>query len=339
MAYAGIKIGDMYFNAIVSSTHEFSCTLAQHTMESGVTVTDHVILEPRRFSVAVDICNTTVDTRSIQAFQTIERAWRNREPFTVITHHGIYDNMVIESGSFVENDIEPGRLTGTLALQQLMFNVIKTGGNDRIDPNVLPGTRVGIAAIPQSDHGIILQDPSAIYDITAPGVLETAAEGGLDQNLNMLAVAEVPDLSSLLESSLSAAPGVTEDLRLPGSIPGSEAAAKPSKFPISYKNGNITFASPVAQDTFNRFRTYTSYGMDAAHVLLDVMDVDGNPIRSGINMVPGGDNLLKGHTDDIKINVLDITPRLPIGERIGADSVQICAGAAETVWPRIMRYD
>ena len=335
MAYAGISIGDMYFNAIVSSSHSLECTLAQHTLENGVTVTDHVILNPRKLSVSVDISNALGDkngsgagTWPIRALQAIEKAWRNREPFTVITHHGIYDNMVIESGTFTENDVEAGRLTGQISLQQLMFSVIQVGQNDKINPNALPGTREGIAAMPETDSGILLSDPATQYDINQPEMIENAANGELQDNF-------VPEPLPPPDS-LTDLPNLPGEQGTPATVP---SAPKPSKFPVSFKNGNISFATPAGNETFNRFRTYTSYGVTGSNVLCDVLDINGNPIRSGINLVPGGDNLLRGYTNDIKLNVLDVTPRLPIANRMGSDSVQVCVGAAQTAWPKIMRYD
>lgn len=47
------------------------------------------------------------------------------------------------------------------------------------------------------------------------------------------------------------------------------------------------------------FRTYFAYGEDQ-HWLLDIQDAQSNPLISGINLVPGVDNLLKGMGDTLE---------------------------------------
>lgn len=47
------------------------------------------------------------------------------------------------------------------------------------------------------------------------------------------------------------------------------------------------------------FRTYFAFGEDQ-HWLLDVQDGQGNPLITGINLVPGVDNLLKGMGDALE---------------------------------------
>ena len=47
------------------------------------------------------------------------------------------------------------------------------------------------------------------------------------------------------------------------------------------------------------FRTYFAEGQDR-HWLLDILDGQSNPLVSGINLVPGVDNLLKGRGDTLQ---------------------------------------
>jgi len=68
----------------------------------------------------------------------------------------------------------------------------------------------------------------------------------------------------------------------------------PLEIPIT-PDGERFVTMNVGPDTFI-FRTYFASGQDD-HWLLDIQDSQGSPLVSGINLVPGVDNLLKGHGD------------------------------------------
>ena len=68
----------------------------------------------------------------------------------------------------------------------------------------------------------------------------------------------------------------------------------PLQIPVT-PAGERTVTVNVGPETFN-FRTYFVHGQDS-HWLLDIQDVQQRPLISGINLVPGVDNLLKGMGD------------------------------------------
>lgn len=69
--------------------------------------------------------------------------------------------------------------------------------------------------------------------------------------------------------------------------------------------GERTVTVNVGPDVF-MFRTYFVFGQDQ-HWLLDIMDGQENALVSGVNLVPGVDNLLKGHGDVLEGYQLNVT--------------------------------
>ncbi|WP_394026567.1 phage baseplate plug family protein [Desulfovibrio falkowii] len=71
----------------------------------------------------------------------------------------------------------------------------------------------------------------------------------------------------------------------------------PSIIPMS-PAGERTVTVNVGPDVFI-FRTYFVSGQDD-HWLLDILDAQETPLITGINLIPGVDNLLKGMGDTLK---------------------------------------
>lgn len=85
----------------IEERHERSAEVTQHPIESGAQVSDHVILSPERVMLTGFVSDSGVAVLGSQpgstqsAFETLEAAWRKREPVSLVTGYKTYQDMVI----------------------------------------------------------------------------------------------------------------------------------------------------------------------------------------------------------------------------------------------------
>lgn len=79
-----------------AESHSFTSQMTDLPLESGATVSDHVILKPEQLSVHIAITNTG-GSDNFSAFNQFYEMLNSREPVEVITEHWIYTNMVLIS--------------------------------------------------------------------------------------------------------------------------------------------------------------------------------------------------------------------------------------------------
>ena len=85
----------------LEETHERDATVTEHAIESGASVTDHVFLAPERLRLEGFVTDSGVAVlasdpgRTQSAFDTLDRAWKEREPVTVVTGYRTYRDMII----------------------------------------------------------------------------------------------------------------------------------------------------------------------------------------------------------------------------------------------------
>ena len=94
----GVAIAGIQVSVKKSEAHTYTSQATELAMESGATVTDHVILKPVTLAVTVAMTNAG-DGRDAarDAFESFVEMRKIREPVEVITEHAIYTNMVITS--------------------------------------------------------------------------------------------------------------------------------------------------------------------------------------------------------------------------------------------------
>lgn len=85
----------------LEESHERSAEVTENPVESGAVVTDHVITNPERLRLEGFVTDAPAAVfasdagRTQGAFETLEQAWREREPLTVVTGRKTYTDMVI----------------------------------------------------------------------------------------------------------------------------------------------------------------------------------------------------------------------------------------------------
>ena len=85
----------------LEESHERSAEVTENPVESGATVSDHVITNPERLRLEGFVTDAPAAVfasdagRTQGAFETLEQAWREREPLTVVTGRKTYTDMII----------------------------------------------------------------------------------------------------------------------------------------------------------------------------------------------------------------------------------------------------
>ena len=85
----------------ISESHQRSADVTTHPVESGATISDHVILQPERLSLEGFVTDTPAavfaanEGRTQDAFDALEELWQEGGVVTVVTARKTYENMVI----------------------------------------------------------------------------------------------------------------------------------------------------------------------------------------------------------------------------------------------------
>ena len=101
------KIGEVTCDALIYEEHHHQAKIAEHPVENGSVITDHVQTLPLSVSVEGVISNTPLSyiimplkstgNRAQEAFEQLEHIFAAREPIAIATTLKSYGNMVLES--------------------------------------------------------------------------------------------------------------------------------------------------------------------------------------------------------------------------------------------------
>ena len=143
----GVAIAGIQVSVKKSEAHTYTSQATELAMESGATVTDHVILKPVTLAVTVAMTNAGDGADAARdAFESFVEMRKAREPVEVITEHAIYTNMVITS------------LTPTF--QQVNFVELQSVGRS---PSALKGSAKKTGAAPVQSGKVEASEPNKTY--------------------------------------------------------------------------------------------------------------------------------------------------------------------------------
>jgi hypothetical protein len=142
----GVAIAGIQVSVKKSEAHTYTSQATELAMESGATVTDHVILKPVTLAVTVAMTNAG-DGRDAarDAFESFVEMRKAREPVEVITEHAIYTNMVITSLTPTHSAPYKGALEIGITFQQISFVELQSVGRS---PSTLKGSAKKTGAAP-----------------------------------------------------------------------------------------------------------------------------------------------------------------------------------------------
>jgi hypothetical protein len=130
-------------DAIVDYQGEMSVTLTKNPVQKNADITDHRIPQPKTLVVELGVSNdvvsslagnikkvvggfasmigTSVNDRRILTYNNFEDLMLRGKPFTVLTPHGIYENMLITKIKPHTNIETEGLFYGTIEFQEVIF--------------------------------------------------------------------------------------------------------------------------------------------------------------------------------------------------------------------------
>jgi hypothetical protein len=115
-------IDDIPVDVILSNSHIMSADVTKNTLENGVKISEHVVLEPRILSVSFQQTNVSGGAeRARNVWGQFKQIYEDRDYITVITEHEIYENMIISNMTGLESAPFKGALSCTLTLTQINF--------------------------------------------------------------------------------------------------------------------------------------------------------------------------------------------------------------------------
>ncbi len=102
----------------------YSAEVTKHATESGVILSDHVILQPIMLDLSFDVTNIDVNYAK-QAQELLEKLFFTRTPIDLQTEHKQLSNMVMTSLNIDNSAPQWGRLDFLASFQQLNFVTIE----------------------------------------------------------------------------------------------------------------------------------------------------------------------------------------------------------------------
>lgn len=142
----GVAIVGIQVSVKKSEAHTYTSQATELAMESGATVTDHVILKLVTLAVTVAMTNAGGGADAARdAFESFVEMRKKREPVEVITEHAIYTNMVITSLTPTHSAPYKGALEIGITFQQISFVELQSVGRS---PSTLKGSAKKTGAAP-----------------------------------------------------------------------------------------------------------------------------------------------------------------------------------------------
>ena len=131
----------LVFDATVTEDHVLSAEIAEHPVETGVDVTDHVRIKPRKLvlsvktsdsplaggllgsigSIAAGLSSTFGLSRTLENYQTLRTLFFSRVPFNIVTGIDVYENMLMESISIPRSVDSDGELRFNIVAREIYF--------------------------------------------------------------------------------------------------------------------------------------------------------------------------------------------------------------------------
>jgi len=131
-------LGPIKIDILSSESHEMSSQVPQLPVETGESVSDHVINEPRRCSLSCMVTNTPVIPGLVSValpkmktvFELLKWLHSRRETISVVTGLEVYSSMIINSISVPRN-----KTTGEAIVFDVSLVEIKTVSSNTVDVN------------------------------------------------------------------------------------------------------------------------------------------------------------------------------------------------------------
>lgn len=114
----GTKIAGIQVSVKKGEQHDFSAQVTQIPLESGETLSDHMIIAPEKVIVNFECVNTDL-TPPATTFARFRKMLHDREIIELVTEHRTYPAMVLTGFSASHTTPFKGAFTGTLTFEEV----------------------------------------------------------------------------------------------------------------------------------------------------------------------------------------------------------------------------
>jgi hypothetical protein len=132
-------LGEIVLDATISVSPDFTSTVAQHPVEDGPNISDHISLDPEKVSLEGFITDSPIrilsgvrdifeaSTSRVQtAYDALRELRESRRPFTLVTGFEVFEDMFFTRLSFPRDRSTGQALRFTAECQKLRIVVPKT---------------------------------------------------------------------------------------------------------------------------------------------------------------------------------------------------------------------
>lgn len=122
--YDQSRVGDVFLDATLSETHQYTAKITSYPLEDGRDVSDHIIKDPPELQISGIVSDTPLNilsafNRSVDSFERLVRMFEAKQIITVVTGIKVYLNMVIVSLQVPRNVNSGQSLTFNIDLQRI----------------------------------------------------------------------------------------------------------------------------------------------------------------------------------------------------------------------------
>jgi hypothetical protein len=155
-----------FFDAVIRTEHSTILRITEHPIQSGANKSDHAYMLPVSLTMEIGVSDAMDEivsgqfsdnsSKSVSAYQVLKRLQRNRLPLQVMTRLELYQNMLIEHITTIDDSKTASALKAIVSFKQIVIaNVTLTKVSVR--PQVTNKTNKG-AVQPSPQLGSALSE-------------------------------------------------------------------------------------------------------------------------------------------------------------------------------------
>lgn len=161
LLYCKTNIGGYFFDGYLNLSVSSNLEITTHPVESGSDITDHAYLKPREITMTIlmsDAHESMVAgqfeggwSRSVSAWNVLEKIQQDRIAVSVLTRVGLYENMLIQNLVADDTDLQIAGLKAQVTLVELPVARVRTVEISLADQTTIDTEMGNISATYPSD--------------------------------------------------------------------------------------------------------------------------------------------------------------------------------------------
>lgn len=161
LIYCKTNIGGYFFDGYLNLSVSSNLEITTHPVESGSDITDHAYLKPREITMTIlmsDAHESMVAgqfeggwSRSVSAWNVLEKIQQDRIAVSVLTRVGLYENMLIQNLVADDTDLQIAGLKAQVTLVELPVARVRTVEISLADQTTIDTEMGNISATYPSD--------------------------------------------------------------------------------------------------------------------------------------------------------------------------------------------